>query len=327
MLKKITNWINRILYAIPFGMKAANEEILVSKNSLANNDSGIHQVINQNKVAHDLLRGEVTQQIEELRYRTYLIEHESKKYRYLGDGIAIKENNSEEWGLSNNNDSIFDFIQRNDEIIGSVENELNRIGKYGKREFTLKLKSVNYANKYRNEEYIQSVTASNKSGELILSFKYTVYPNKYDPISRMLINDLEMALNGKYRTNDSVCDFECLSFVTMKAIGEEDYKKYSFYHLKLMQISKNLDEGCYEVKYYAESYDLSYLLDKYYNKRMDEKYKNKEAKEKRENISDNEKFKIKCEGCGKLISDFDAEESKKVCGKIFCIDCLKKNNI
>ena len=244
MLKKVKKIFYRFLYALPFGMKAANDEILAQKSTSDSNDVGIHQVINQNRVVHDLIKGEVTEQVEELRYRTYLIEHESKKYKYLGDGIAVKEEKTDNnWGLNNDIDKNFNFTQPNNEIIGSVEDELDRIGKYGKRVFTLQLKSKNFTNKFNNEEYVLLTSVNNNNGYLNINLVYSIYPNKYDPISRMLINQLEDALNGNIRTNDSVCDFDSLIFVTNKAIGEEDYKKYSFFNLKLSSISKDLGKG------------------------------------------------------------------------------------
>lgn len=313
-----------MIYAIPFGMKAANDEILVQKSTSESNDSGIHQVINQNRVAHDLMKGEVTEQVSELRYRTYLIEHESKKYRYLGDGIAIKDENDKNWGLSDEIEKEFDFYQSNNEIIGSVEDELERIGKYGKREFTISLISKNHINKFNNTEYIILVHCSNKGDSLNITMSYSIYPNKYDPISRILINKLEDALNGDIKNNDAVCDFESLSFVTNKAIGEDDYKKYNFYNLNLCSIVKNLDKGLYEISYEASEYNVKYLLKEYYNKTMDEKYKSNEHRQKRDISVTNDELKYKCEDCGKMISEFDAEESKKAIGKIVCLDCLGK---
>ena len=140
----------------------------------------------------------------------------------------------------------------------------------------------------------------------------------------MLINQLEDALNGNIRTNDSVCDFDSLIFVTNKAIGEEDYKKYSFFNLKLSSISKDLDKGIYEVKYEATEYDVKYLIGNYYNKIMDEKYKSKAPREKRNISISNNELKYKCSDCGIMISEFDAEQSKNAIGKIVCLDCLGK---
>ena len=46
----------------------------------------------ENNVLHDLLRGEVTQEVRELRHEMYYAERESHKYKYTGNGTAVKKN-------------------------------------------------------------------------------------------------------------------------------------------------------------------------------------------------------------------------------------------
>ena len=103
MWRKIKRFFYNLLYSLPFGMKAADE--LLSTQTI-NDDVGIVESIRQNRLSEGLINGEVTQQVEELRYRDYKVYRESKKYKYLGDGIAIKKDIKECVGKIN-------FIQTN----------------------------------------------------------------------------------------------------------------------------------------------------------------------------------------------------------------------
>ena len=88
----VKSFLKKIFYSLPFAMKGG-EKILTSTNDNSSNNVGVVEVIQENRLSKDLLKGEVTQAVEELRYRDYKVYGESKKYQYLGDGIAIKTKN------------------------------------------------------------------------------------------------------------------------------------------------------------------------------------------------------------------------------------------
>ena len=83
MIKTLKRKFYNILYSLPFGLKGAEDEMLSQKSSLNTDNVGVHQVINENRLSKDLLKGEVTQQVEELRYRDYKVSKESKKYKFI----------------------------------------------------------------------------------------------------------------------------------------------------------------------------------------------------------------------------------------------------
>ena len=65
MLKRIIGKIKNLFLAIPFGMKAA-DELLATSNKDDDAGSSMHQKISQNNLLNDLLKGEITQEVEEL---------------------------------------------------------------------------------------------------------------------------------------------------------------------------------------------------------------------------------------------------------------------
>ena len=50
MIKKIKRCFYNFLYSLPFGLKAAEDEMLSQKSSLNSDNVGIHQVIQDNKL-------------------------------------------------------------------------------------------------------------------------------------------------------------------------------------------------------------------------------------------------------------------------------------
>ena len=135
MWKKIKRFFYKIFYSLPFGMKAADELL---STQVVNDDVGVVETIRQNRLSEGLIKGEVTQQVEELRYRDYKVYRESKKYKYLGDGVAIKNDVRNVIGRIN-------FIQTNRFITNTILDEMQRIDTktYGKEDYTLKIKYDN----------------------------------------------------------------------------------------------------------------------------------------------------------------------------------------
>jgi hypothetical protein len=123
-MNKIKNFFKTLWYGLPFGLKGADTEIMGSK-SLDGDGVTIGQEVSDERVAKHLLKGEVTQEVEELRYRTYKVSEEADKYKYLGNGIAIKQEEKQ----VNNIKTKYRFTQENENICESVLQSLNQVGK------------------------------------------------------------------------------------------------------------------------------------------------------------------------------------------------------
>jgi hypothetical protein len=278
ILSKIKGSIYKIIYALPFGLKAADSEVFGTNSETDGHSIGIQQTIGQKRVAKDLLRGEETKEVSELRYRTYRVERESKAYDYLGNGVAVKsKENDKNYDLNSEIGEKFKFIQPNYEIVSSIEEELSRIGKYSKPSFTVECKYVT-ENKFQNEHFIKNVCFDNMDGPTNIILQYNLYINPYNTVEKIFHGNLIRAINGEVLNNDSVCDFKNISFTTKKAIGIEDYMEVSINDMQFDKISEDKNKGYIDVFYTAKNASINFLLTKYYNKEMSEKYKNKEKK-------------------------------------------------
>jgi hypothetical protein len=79
-MNKVINRLKSLFYSLPFGLKAADSEIMGANSTGEVDDTVIQQQVNDKRVAKHLLKGEITQEVEELRYRTYKVDKESNKY-------------------------------------------------------------------------------------------------------------------------------------------------------------------------------------------------------------------------------------------------------
>ncbi|MCD8206316.1 MAG: hypothetical protein LUD72_00095 [Bacteroidales bacterium] len=79
-----------------FGMGKTEEEMLTQLGGATGKDgASVDQKVTTNSLAMALLRGELTQEVEELVYRTYLVNREAKKYSYVAPTVAFKKDKIE----------------------------------------------------------------------------------------------------------------------------------------------------------------------------------------------------------------------------------------
>ena len=111
-MKKFFNSIKNIFHNFFWGLKTA-DEIILQQNDSSVPGSAIVQEVNDKRVSKALLKGEVTQEVEELRYRTYLVDREAKTYEYVAPTLAFKK----EYEKDNDNKFITYENSENFEIV------------------------------------------------------------------------------------------------------------------------------------------------------------------------------------------------------------------
>jgi hypothetical protein len=88
MLNKIKRLIQTSIISFMYGLKKTEEDILGQKASALSGLSSIEQKQQMNKLAQDLLKGEVTEEVEILRDRVYYVSDESKKFKVVVDTVG-----------------------------------------------------------------------------------------------------------------------------------------------------------------------------------------------------------------------------------------------
>lgn len=155
MFKKLKN----MLYALPFGMKAGDELITTSNVDVADGSS-IHKQVEKKSVLQDLINGEVTQEVEELRYETFKAEEMANDYQYIGSGQAVKKKVDD--GIKKKKRR--KFVQYNvDEVYGlqesliMLENQNDALKDDWKKRKVLKASYKNPCVRFKLENYAEKV--------------------------------------------------------------------------------------------------------------------------------------------------------------------------
>ena len=191
--------IKSFLLALPFGMKGAEDEIMVQKMNSTSDVGTIQDVVHQNSLGLDLLKGEVTKQVEELRYRTYEVFKESMKYKYVGEGIAVKQ----EIPIPTMNTKT--FTQKNKLQCNSILEEMNEtLNKY---QVDIIYEDIP---KYRLESLIEYVKVKIDEYNCYVEFILDKNISKGTAQQRSFINYLNNSMSNGFRN----CDFANLNNVS-----------------------------------------------------------------------------------------------------------------
>lgn len=323
-MNKFRKIMLNLWYGLPFGLKGADTEIMGSKN-IDSNGSTINQEVSDKRVAKHLLKGEVTQEVEELRYRTYKVENESKNYKYVGNGIAIKEKEKPKVEEKTK----FKFTQDNENICESVLSAMSQVGSYGVDRYRFEIDYNSFV-RFKIEKFATKVDVriNDELGEIITILHFNTEPNPYDATSMPFINELKKLLHvkGEYEIsrNEIASSIMNFSFSTYKADNEDDFVNYSFINGGKFESLKQEGYEYLLTLSWGEYLRLPLNLEsKYYSKTMAEKYAKKEKKEVAPEMVNSER-KAYCSICGKEMSIYDADVMKADGHEPICKDCMTK---
>lgn len=325
-MNRLVKIFYRILYALPFGIKGADKAIMGGADELPSGTE-INQEVSDERVAKHMLKGEVTQEVEELRYRTYRVSNESENYDYVGNGVAVKTDRRRDPELKRKK---IRFTQENELLCASVLEEMGHINDYGVERYRIEA-TYDGPVRFKLEQFITTIDVSinTKEGEEQIDtvMHFTKTPNPYNAKSMPFINELAKVkdIKGEYgiSRNEILSSLKTISFNTYKASNEDNFVTYGFFNPTYAGFEENEDE--FRLRFSWESFarvPLN-LEEKYYSKTMDEKYRNKERKNTPVNMSNVERKRY-CSVCGKEMSTYDGDIQEYDGGVAICTECLAK---
>jgi hypothetical protein len=279
-LKKI---VRNISIHLAFGLKNAEAEIMLSKT--ANSDvTSITQNKTTNELADALLKGEVTEEVELLRDRTYFVLEESKKYKVTYVNEEIGEINSSKKLLNANKPKVFNesgynvkLIQENYLIANGFTDRVYEL----ENDLTVEHHPIKFTYEYnppkfKLDKYIRKIVVRvDKDGK----YRVDLYSPKHtDSIKRMekiFNNELKNIFSNTIKYTSVL--FKTVSFITENAYGAEDLQGYNFTMDEFISITDIKTD-------YILTYNVtptlfaSKITDKYIKPELREKYKNKSKK-------------------------------------------------
>lgn len=284
-LKKTVAYIKLLWHSLFVGMR--NADVMMTTNQKTHDGSGFEIPDNAGGggVFKDILEEKVTQEVEELRYTSYRVANESKKYRYVGNGKVVKKTESQlaerHVDIDESDNLPVILIQDNSVICEDVYTSLKEVGKKKDKknfhDYTLKVKRDIFP-RFRIETYIKKLVLKQADGNYVLDLYCSKYPSQFnEKKDKSFISELKNIQSGKVRNSD-ILDFTEISFVTTNAWGVDDWFKCSFNEFEYYDILEF--DGNYVIRLGCQSnIFMENLLDKVYSESADKKYQNKEARE------------------------------------------------
>ena len=318
----IKNFFKKILGYFSFGLKQAENEMFSQKDGSNGDNMSIVEVQQENRLSRDLLNAEVTQQVEELRYRNYQVHRESNNYQYIGNGIAIKKDKKEK-------SSKYNFSINNNVLCKSVLDGLNAIEKndFGIDKYTLAISYFDIP-RFRLESFCQVLDVEVDNDLAYLTFHFSSFYDKFDKFAKTFINELDKLSNVNtiydVKRQEVCSNIESISFTTYKASNEDDMILYKFNDIEYLSYEKTNFE--FLIKYVSKTFDKIDLIDKFYSETMSSKYLNNEKKDVVLDLSFNDRKEV-CSICGEEMSKYDAAITKEEYGYTMCVKCLENKMI
>ena len=300
----------RLFFVSLFSGLSKADNIIIGQ-SIDSDDKVIpaYQEKDTQRVANHLLKGEVTQEVKELRYRDYLVSENSRHYSVVGD-TAIKNArisySPKRFGGLNHNMGL---------ALGDMSKLQDALKKEG--EYTLKFKyedTVRYnLSKFCTHFYID--LKNNK-----VSLYFDLLPNRNISTSKAFIHYIQQTmvspkLGGEFNF------IKEMWFVSYKISALQNYLKFTFKDMILKEIKTTDKELILE--YTPTTYTMEDLIEKYKVEDLDKKYKEKAPKQLPTSDIESSIYTLsKCEICGKEVNQNEAKLNSYVVGKYCCSDCV-----
>ena len=328
IFKWIKKWTTQLIIGLVAGMRKTESDMFTAAGISTEVGSEINQQVRDNRISKKLLRGEITQEVKELVWRTYKVDRESHEYEYFSptlakkkgkkvmDEKAVKYENSENMALITiqGNNKVGEKL--NISAYASYDEKGNQEDKetykkedsvdVGEVEYTVHI-TRQYTARYRIEEFIRRVVVKQdgvvEEGDkkVRLDLYVSKYPNSSAYKSKGFVREVERIMqSGK---PSDVYEFETLSFVTNKAAKFYDGVKFVFGDFQYVGTVEY--DGCYIIKFDAQILTEEDLIEKYRCEELDEKYERKAPKEttiQADIYADSNIQTYRCAECGKEVT-------------------------
>lgn len=284
----IGKWFKKKMAMFALATSSVEKNVLTQDGVTESSNTAQIQRHRQGTLADALTRGELTQEVKDLRWRMYKVLDASSDFKtkvigYDEEGYPITETVATDRtsGLSKikvdtYDDYTLELVVNNDEATLSISDVLVENSEKNEkviicgRDFSPKFKIENFSKKMN----VRTISKTDK----LLEFYVPLYPNEEDRRSYLFISEIKKGLK-----NPRICDFldiQTVSFISNNTIGVRDLMSFEY---KINKFDKIIEfDGYYVIKFNAIIIkDGESIVEKFRETDLDEKYKNKERKKDR----------------------------------------------
>lgn len=291
-MKKLWKNIKLFFISLSFGLRGADKLITGSNKETDGSELiGIEQQKEEESVYADLLRGEVTQEVRELRHNMYYAERKSHDFEWNGGGRAVKKNDM--FGYSG---KVFQtdgysirIVQENKEDPGSLsengiyshgekvflEGEMSQYEDFykKKRDFTIKIER-DFLPSFKIEQYATKLVVKKCGNDTILDLYVPLYRQQFNNVSKLFSKEMEKIYMGNKRSD--VVTFNSLSFVSYNAYGSDDLVFYKYSNINFFNIVEF--DGNYVLEFTATLENKDDMITEFYDEEAQRKSDAHEAR-------------------------------------------------
>lgn len=277
MLKRFFLKIYSFFVYLSNGLKSAEKIAFGNKSDALDDGMTCEQQQEHDSVWQDLLKGELTQRVIDLRYETAHADRESKKYQYIGGGNAKKRNIFEYNGnIENSNNLDIFLVQENHEDIATLTNSEKAI-----RTYRLKI-TYDFISRFRLDAYTKKVVIKKDNNRYVVDFYVSKYLEKYNNEHKFFMAEINRVVSGDRRSDILLIDK--LSFCTFNSFGIPDGVSLSFNNFEFLSIVEY--DGNFILRFKSDLENTSDYIDSVYDEKSEKKFLNKDKRETfKENFS------------------------------------------
>jgi hypothetical protein len=320
------------------GAVSGGEVLTKSNPELTPSISIVQQKEHGSKLMNDLIKKEVTEEVKQLRYRTYWVEEESYKYnvKLTSEGTNVTQKSFADFTKPNvfeeENKKVM-LVQNTEPISSGADNDV-QVQKEGikfKQYYPLNIDYGDFFSKFKIEKYCKQVVLKRFDETFQLDMYFNLLPSTDDRIERNLTFEIEKVFNNESKISNLI-DFDTIEFTTKNAWGNKNNIRHIFKNIKNNGVSKF--SSFYVLHYIVELVEMEDMIEQYYNENIAKEYENKT---KRPNmnipvnlftgIPEGANDVLKCDKCGKEMKDLERADyyitKYELGNRGVCLECFK----
>lgn len=345
---------NKLVTGLMLGLEAAGNEMFSQNHAITGgNIMQVKEVAGS--LSEALQKGEITQEVKDLRYRMYKVLDGADKYYYNinDDGSLTYRSGKKPADLYEKDGEKLILLQDVPETFGNTNETLSLFGSGDDirdvkfTEFNMHTSKTNYLTmkrafkaRYDLEKYVKKLALKQTDdGNYICELYITIYKDFIDNIQPMFINEIDKLYNNKKYNND-ILEIETIEFLTFNPrYGQFNNTLYTLKVLSVESIIRLEEKGVYVLRYNIAPVTIGELLtNKYFEKDLEERYNNRVSRGSEFFLFSPPPREYHCEVCGKNMGElvekddetiqssekYDWMITKNDYGKGMCINCLKE---
>lgn len=293
-------WLKKKIAILSIAFARVEKNMLNNTGNMMDSDTSKHQKLTQGRLSDALINGEVTEQVKELRWRTYKILDKSSSLSteiigYDDDGLPITKTlfkSGEIRKLKVDDKDSFKpiIVVKNDPIMTSsitmmevldinednTEIDFNVMNNQNETEFPIEIERDDITalelEKYSSKMIVRDMEEEDK---YLLEFYVPMYEDEYNKKSKFILSEIKKLINKPRFSN--LTNIKKVKFVSNKSIGVKDNL---FFEYDILSFDKIVEfNGFYVIKFKSKAifngFDITLI---HFNEALDKKYENKEKK-------------------------------------------------